>query len=193
MYFFSRINFPTLLTFLRLCLGFFIFPFLIVHILPQHSLLYNSILCISFLLCGATDFLDGYLARKYNGQTLLGKILDPLADKFLMYGSWIALLALQKLWYVWVLLLICRELLVTSIRHIAVEYKFDIPVSDWGKLKSTVHIFFVALLLLDLENLHYAGWWYSGIYTILLILSLWLSWYSAWQYCKEFIIKMQKQ
>ena len=185
-----RINFPTMLTIVRLCLGFFIFPFLIVYILPQHSLFYNSLLCGLFLLCGFTDFLDGYLARKYNAVSLLGKILDPIADKFLMYGAWIALLQVHVLWYGWVLALIGRELLITSVRHIAAEHNCAIHVSDFGKIKTTIHIFFVAFLLLDVSSVGYENYATNAVYYILLVLSLWLSWYSAWNYCKEFAVKL---
>ena len=185
-----RINFPTMLTIVRLWLGFFILPFLIVYILPQHSLWYNSLLAGLFLLCGFTDFLDGYLARAYNAQTVLGKILDPLADKFLMFGVWIALLQVQVLWYGWVLALAGRELLIMSLRQIAAEHRYSIQVSDFGKIKTTIHIFFVAFLLLDLSAFWDECFAAYLIYYILLTLSLWFSWYSAWNYCKQFVIKL---
>lgn len=184
------INFPTMLTIVRLWLGFFIIPFLIVFILPQHSLLHNSLLAALFLLCGFTDFLDGYLARKYNAQTTLGKILDPIADKFLMCGAWIALVQVHAVWYGWVLALLGRELVIMSMRQIAAEHRFAIQVSDFGKIKTTIHIFFVAFLLLDLPAVGCQHILVYMIYYVLLVLSLFFSWYSAWNYCKEFVIKL---
>lgn len=187
-----RINFPTMLTIVRLWLGFFILPFLIVYSIPHHSLFYNGLLCGLFLLCAATDFFDGYFARKYNQISVLGKMLDPIADKFLMYGVWIALLQVHVLWYGFVLALIGRELLIMCIRQIALEYKFSIHVSDLGKIKTTIHIFFVAFLLLDLPSVGYENFIVIFIYYSLLLLSLWLSWYSAWNYCKEFVVQLKK-
>ena len=178
-------------TIVRLWLGFFIFPFLIVHMLPKHSLFYNSLLCGLFLLCAVTDFFDGYLARKYNAVSLLGKILDPIADKFLMCGAWIALLHEHVLWYGWVLALIGRELLIMSVRQIAAENRIQIQVSGYGKIKTAIHIFFVAFLLLNLLEVGYEYVLVYIMYYILLVLSLWFSWYSAWNYCKEFVIQVQ--
>lgn len=181
-----------MLTIVRLWLGFFILPFLIVYILPQHSLFYNSLLCGLFLLCAVTDFLDGYLAKKYNAITVLGKILDPIADKFLMYGAWIALLQVHVLWYGFVLALIGRELLIMCVRQIALEHAFSIRVSYLGKIKTTIHIFFVAFLLLDFSGVGYKNFVVILVYYGLLVVSLWVSWYSAWKYCKEFVIQLQK-
>ena len=92
---------------------------------------------IVFLVATATDWLDGWWARKYGPLTLVGRNLDPLADKVLVCGAFIYLLPVKDAgldpWMV--TLVVCRELIVTSVRGIveATGKKFG---ADWfGKLK----------------------------------------------------------
>jgi CDP-diacylglycerol--glycerol-3-phosphate 3-phosphatidyltransferase len=92
---------------------------------------------IVFLVATATDWLDGWWARKYGPLTLVGRNLDPLADKVLVCGTFIYLIPVREAgidpWMVTVV--VCRELLVTGIRGIveAAGKKFG---ADWfGKLK----------------------------------------------------------
>jgi CDP-diacylglycerol--glycerol-3-phosphate 3-phosphatidyltransferase len=92
---------------------------------------------IVFLIATATDWIDGWWARKYGPLTLVGRNLDPLADKVLVCGAFIYLIPVEKAgilpWMVTVV--VCRELLVTGIRGMveAAGKKFG---ADWfGKLK----------------------------------------------------------
>jgi CDP-diacylglycerol---glycerol-3-phosphate 3-phosphatidyltransferase len=92
---------------------------------------------IAFLLATATDWLDGWWARKYGPLTLVGRNLDPMADKVLVCGAFIYLIPVKDAgidpWMV--TLVVCRELVITSIRGIveATGKKFG---ADWfGKLK----------------------------------------------------------
>jgi CDP-diacylglycerol---glycerol-3-phosphate 3-phosphatidyltransferase len=92
---------------------------------------------IIFIVATATDWLDGWWARKYGPLTLIGRNLDPLADKILVCGAFIYLIPVEQAgilrWMVTVV--VCRELLVTGIRGMveAAGKKFG---ADWfGKLK----------------------------------------------------------
>lgn len=102
----------------------------------------NLIALIAFALATFSDFLDGYLARKLNLVTSLGKLLDPLADKILVAAAFIHLTALG-LCPVWVTsVIIAREFLVTGLRQIAVEQGQVIPADNLGKWKTTFQLIF---------------------------------------------------
>ncbi|MGJ8676632.1 MAG: CDP-diacylglycerol--glycerol-3-phosphate 3-phosphatidyltransferase [Akkermansiaceae bacterium] len=112
-----------------------------------------AIALAAFVLGAISDWLDGYLARKMNLVTSLGKLLDPLADKILVSSGFIYLSA-KGLCPVWVTaLIICREFLVTGIRQIAVEKGKIIAADGLGKWKTTFQLAFIitALVYLTFE------------------------------------------
>lgn len=114
----------------------------------------NLIALVCFALATFSDFLDGYLARKLNLVTSLGKLLDPLADKILVAAAFIHLTALG-LCPVWVTsVIIAREFLVTGLRQIAVEQGQVIPADNLGKWKTTFQLVYclAALLWLLVAN-----------------------------------------
>lgn len=123
------LNIPNLLSFARVPLAVVVFA-CIVHEAWLAGLLV-------FLVTAATDWLDGWWARKYGPLTLVGRNLDPLTDKILVCGTFIYLIPVAKSgilpWMVTVV--VCRELLVTGLRGMveATGKKFG---ADWfGKLK----------------------------------------------------------
>lgn len=102
----------------------------------------NLVALVTFVLAAFSDFLDGYLARKLNLVTSLGKLLDPLADKILVSAAFIHLTALD-LCPVWVTsVIIAREFLVTGLRQIAVEQDQVIAADNLGKWKTTFQLVF---------------------------------------------------
>lgn len=106
-----------------------------------------------FLLAAVTDRLDGYLARRYELVTDLGKLLDPIADKLLV-GTALILLAwpLGELpWWVPTVILV-RELGITVMRMILLRYAV-IPASRGGRVKTAAQVFAIALFLLPLYDL----------------------------------------
>jgi CDP-diacylglycerol--glycerol-3-phosphate 3-phosphatidyltransferase len=108
----------------------------------------NLVALISFAVAAFSDFLDGYLARKLQLVTALGKLLDPLADKILVAAAFIHLSALE-LCPVWVTsLIIAREFLVTGLRQIAIEKGQVIAADRLGKWKTTFQIIFCLTALL---------------------------------------------
>lgn len=178
------LNIPLTLTLTRLVIAPCVIPFLIVQLSPYTSLLSHSFLACCFLFFGLTDFFDGYFARKLNQQTALGALLDPLADKFLLYSALIALLAVGKIYYYWVLVFIGREFFVMGLRHIALEYTIALPVCWSAKIKTAFQFLYITVALLNpyqAYGFYYAPYW-NASQTCLLAIALFLSLMSAWHY-----------
>lgn len=102
-----------------------------------------------FLFISLTDFLDGYIARKYNQVTDFGKFLDPLADKILVISAFVIFVSQGKLSPIITIVVIAREFLVTSIRLVAAGKGTVIAASMSGKLKTVSQIICVMAILLE--------------------------------------------
>lgn len=110
-----------------------------------------GIALVSFSVAAATDWLDGYLARKMGLVTPLGKLLDPLADKILVCAAFVFM---SKLGFapVWVTcVIIGREFLVTGLRQIAIEAGQVLAADRLGKWKTTFQLTFVITALVWLS------------------------------------------
>ncbi|HLY43903.1 MAG TPA: CDP-diacylglycerol--glycerol-3-phosphate 3-phosphatidyltransferase [Terracidiphilus sp.] len=105
---------------------------------------------VLFILASITDGLDGYLARKRGQITTMGMLLDPLADKIMVTGALIALVAynpaIVKVWIA--VVIIGREFLISGLRSIASSEGFTIQASDLGKLKTVLQIVTVVSAIL---------------------------------------------
>jgi len=95
---------------------------------------------ILFLIAAITDFLDGYIARKNNLVTKLGKFLDPIADKLLVISALVILVQKQEINFWLVVIIIAREIIVMGIRIIAASEGKVIAASIWGKIKTVLQI-----------------------------------------------------
>jgi cardiolipin synthase (CMP-forming) len=126
-------NIPNILTVLRILLV----PFFIYYLFQPG--LYAKLIAFSiFIVASLTDLIDGYLARKWKQETEFGKFLDPLADKVLVLGSFITFLLLNEQIEVWMLLLIVlRDMLITTLRYVAVKQGSSIRTTYMGKVKTT--------------------------------------------------------
>ncbi len=102
----------------------------------------GPILCIfatlAFMLACFTDFVDGYIARRENMVTSLGKFLDPLADKVLICSVLIMLVGLGWVPTWVVILMVCREMVVTGLRAIAMDEGIVLAADRYGKLKTVL-------------------------------------------------------
>lgn len=137
-------NLPNRLTVLRIILVPFFVVFLVNLTVPHHFLISFLI----FALAAFTDLLDGKIARKRQLITNFGKFLDPLADKILVLSALICFvrLGLAELWFV--LLILAREFMVTSIRLIAVDSGAVIAANLWGKAKTVSQMVAISGILL---------------------------------------------
>jgi CDP-diacylglycerol--glycerol-3-phosphate 3-phosphatidyltransferase len=134
------LNLPTWLTVTRI----FLVPIVMVVILTKNE----HVGILVFLAASLTDFLDGYLARKRNEETTLGKLLDPIADKLLMSAAFISLVEVGAAPAWMVVIVVGREFAVTGLRSIAISQGVAIGASPWGKYKTVSQVVAVVLLLL---------------------------------------------
>ena len=139
-----NVNLPNALTLLRI----FLVPFLVVVLLTKFEGREIVALAI-FLLATATDFFDGWLARRRREITTLGALLDPIADKLLISAAFISLVevGLAPAWMV--VVVVAREFAVTGLRSIAAGQGILISASGWGKAKMASQITAVSLLILS--------------------------------------------
>jgi CDP-diacylglycerol--glycerol-3-phosphate 3-phosphatidyltransferase len=101
-----------------------------------------------FIAAAITDIFDGYLARRFNLVTSLGKFLDPLADKFLV-ASTLIMLAGQGVIPAWVaVVIVCREIAVTGLRAVAADMGVVIAADAFGKLKTVLQAIALCPLIL---------------------------------------------
>lgn len=140
------ISIPIMLTCTRL-FSPLIMPLLIVQFWSTGSVVGHVFLTILFLIIGFTDVLDGYLARRFGEVTKLGRLLDPIADKFLIVSTLLALLAVGAIGFGWVLILILREIFVMAVRYVACEHGCTIPVSLLSKVKTWLQMMLIAYVL----------------------------------------------
>ncbi len=105
-----------------------------------------------FVLASVTDFFDGYIARELHESTLLGKILDPLADKMLTIAAFMGLMVMGEAsaWAVYIIII--RELFITGLRTVAVSEGIDVAASWSGKVKTVAQMFAIGFLLM-----HWSG------------------------------------
>ena len=174
-------NLPNKITLSRICL---IPIFIIILSIPVDLGAWNIgttdlpimhfFAAVIFLIASLTDWLDGYIARKYQLITNMGKFLDPLADKLLVSAAFILLVALELAPAWVVILIISREFAVTGLRLVAAGEGIVLAASNMGKLKTVSQILAIALLLLHNYPFSYIGFPVDLIVLyIALILTTW--------------------
>lgn len=142
-------NLPNKLTVLRvLMIPFFVF-FMLTDVAGGAS---KWIALALFVIASLTDLLDGKIARKYNLVTNFGKFMDPLADKLLVCSALICMCGGKiPAWIV--VIIIAREFIISGFRLIASDQGIVIAAGWWGKIKTTVQMIMVVVLIMDLGPL----------------------------------------
>ena len=141
-----------------------------------------------FLLASLTDFLDGFIARRRQQVTKLGKLLDPAADKLLTSAAFISLveLGLAPAWMV--VIIIAREFAVSALRGLAASENVVLGAINSGKAKTVMQIICISLLIFYNQ---------LGTFERLAPISLWLamiiSVYSGVEYYARFAPKVLRQ
>lgn len=183
----SALNLPNLLTIMRV-LMIPVVMLLLVGATPRMCFW----AALVYTLAVITDALDGWLARRQGLNSLFGKFLDPLADKLIVMAILIVLVDMDRVPAWLVILIIARELSISTLRSIAVGQGMIIAAGRGGKDKTAIQM--VALLLLVL---HFPYYLYFGLFTIqvdlheagmvLLYVSVFFALASAFQYVQAFL------
>lgn len=128
-----------------------------------------------FVLASITDFFDGFIAREWDQKTILGAIIDPLADKMLTLAAFLGLMMIGEAsaWAIYIIVI--RELFITGIRTVAVSEGLDVKASWSGKIKTVAQMFAIGFLLMH---------WPFG--TELLWFAVALTLYSGFEYLYGF-------
>ncbi|HEY7955302.1 MAG TPA: CDP-diacylglycerol--glycerol-3-phosphate 3-phosphatidyltransferase [Polyangia bacterium] len=171
---------PNLLTMGRIAL---VVP--ILYFIDNYSPARSFVALLLYLLASATDFLDGWLARRRGQVSILGKFLDPLADKLMVTAVLVWLTAMGRCPAWLVVALLARELAVTGLRSIAVSEGLVISASDKGKQKTALQMVGTMFLIIHfsypvwgLEHVYIKGqrlvinFHGVGIYTLYLALAM---------------------
>jgi CDP-diacylglycerol--glycerol-3-phosphate 3-phosphatidyltransferase len=137
-------NLPNTLSLFRVLMV----PLLMVFMLTD-SLASDIVALVVFLTAAASDFLDGFLARRWHQTTVMGAFLDPLADKLLVTAALVSLVSLDKL-SAWIaMVVIARELAVTGLRMVAAAKGVVISASVWGKVKTIGQMIAITCLIIE--------------------------------------------
>ena len=188
---------PNLLTYARIaCIPF------VLYFIDNYSPVRSFIAMLIYVGAALTDSLDGYVARKYKQISVLGKFLDPLADKLIVTSVLVYLTAMDRCPAWLVVALLAREFAVTGLRSIATTEGLVISASDSGKQKTALQLIGTIFLLIHFK---YPVWGledvrfhderliinYHAVGIITLYLALAMSWISALDYFLKFVRAVQ--
>ncbi|MCK5579939.1 MAG: CDP-diacylglycerol--glycerol-3-phosphate 3-phosphatidyltransferase [Candidatus Omnitrophica bacterium] len=175
-------NLPNILTISR-----FVLTVLFIYFIMQAGFISAVIAAVLFGLASLTDYFDGYYAKKYSLITNFGKIMDPVADKFLILSAFFIFMKMDIVvgWMVWV---ICaREVIVTAMRLWAMKTGAVLAAEQAGKVKTVFQIVTILTILafiilqqspLYLQTVFGILSWFQGIY-ILMVLTVGITLFSG--------------
>ena len=172
-FFESKMNSPNILTIFRIILA----PIIAILIWRETSNQQLTLAFLLFLVAGVTDWLDGYLARKLDAQSHLGRILDPIADKVLVACVLLALASHYEREWIFIvptLIIFLREFIISSFREYMSNQGVLINVSVLAKWKTTIQIISIGLIIISMifgENTiiahtSIASYWLAAIITV---------------------------
>ena len=177
------LNLPNVLT----CLRILMVPVLVVVLLTKFEGKELVGLAV-FLVAALTDFLDGFIARRWGLVTPLGKLLDPAADKILTSAVFISLVELERAPAWIVVIIVAREFAVSTLRSVAATDNVVIAAAWSGKVKTVTQLVAIALLIVEqqLGELAYLG-------QVALVVALILTVYSGVDYSLRYAKVVRKQ
>ncbi|MGI6393788.1 MAG: CDP-diacylglycerol--glycerol-3-phosphate 3-phosphatidyltransferase [bacterium] len=143
---------------------------------------------IFYTIAATTDFFDGYVARKQGSVTVTGKLLDPLADKFIVNLTLVLLASMSEIHVLPVIVILAREFYIFGIRSVAIERGLVIAAGQMGKLKTTFQMFALPFFMLNantLKELINIEWNPQPWGYVLIWASIFFSLTSAYSYSKK--------
>lgn len=172
-------NLPNLLTISRIV----VIPaiFLSVYIT---SMWWAIVAAVLFIVASITDYFDGYLARSRGETSALGRLLDPIADKLLVTSALVVLLAKPgmveyKISFIPVIVILCREILVSGLREFLREVNVGLPVTRLAKWKTGFQMTALSMMLLK------GVWYWGGTGEVLLWVAGVLTFITGYQYFQK--------
>lgn len=179
----GKMNLPNKLTLSRVIAIPIFIVFFVLGMKNTHPMsigvsidLYRLIAAIIFVAASITDYFDGKIAREQNLVTDFGKLLDPLADKMLVVTALILLTENKEVNYLCTLIVVLRELTISSIRLVALERGIVIAASIWGKIKTSSQMVALVLILFNFYTINVFCYYFTyGLFylsTLFVIISL---------------------
>ncbi|MGL5246174.1 MAG: CDP-diacylglycerol--glycerol-3-phosphate 3-phosphatidyltransferase [Mycoplasmoidaceae bacterium] len=199
----TKKNIPNILTIFRIFLTplivFFIFfnfnDFLYQYHFLNSVFLFRSnfiVAGILFVIASLTDWIDGYLSRKYNWVSSFGKIWDPIADKILINSILISFAIKGYTPYFVPILFVFRDIVVDAMRMEAIKKNIDVSANIFGKLKTVFQMIGIIVVFFIMNNnvlnFNYFlsdKWEYYIIQNLFIFLSLFMSYFSGYFYIKK--------
>ena len=180
-----KLNLPNKITISRIVLIPFVIFFYLANFIPYN--IGKFVAVFIFMLAAYTDHLDGYLARKNNQVTNLGKFLDPIADKLLVFGALILICVdgtVPRIFAELVLfIMMARDFIIGALRQVGASNNVIISADKWGKLKTLLQDIAISVLLvysalvgiveiqLVLDIFKWTGYSILGLATLVSIIS----------------------
>lgn len=194
------LNLPNRITLARLFIAIILFIMLSVPIPDERRAWTLNVALVVFVICVATDWLDGWLARRYNLVTAFGRIADPFVDKVVVCGTCIYLVWLApdliEPWFA--VVLTAREFLVTGLRSFIESSGIPFGARWGGKAKMVLQSVTLPLVLLyqaNFDMLPNDSSWKTGVYCAawgMIWLTLGATLLSAWDYISMSIVALRK-
>ncbi|MBF8247042.1 MAG: CDP-diacylglycerol--glycerol-3-phosphate 3-phosphatidyltransferase [Rickettsia sp.] len=178
-------NFPNYLTFFRIVT----IPLIVWSFFLEEKLS-HVVGFTFFVVASITDFIDGYLARKFNFVTKIGKIFDPLADKALVVCTLFMLVSFSRVEIIPCLLIVIREFTVSGLREILGQVQISIKVTYFAKIKTSLQMIAISATVLgtngsgieSLDSLSNILLWISSIITVITGIQYFISYKKYFSY-----------
>ena len=185
------INIPILLTWLRIIL----IPLLVgLYYVPASWAVPGGrdlVATVVFVIAAWTDWLDGYLARRWNETSAFGAFLDPVADKLMVAAALIILVYLDRVGVLIAVIIIGREITISALREWMAQIGAhkSVAVSMIGKIKTAAQMSAIPLLLyhkpIGVVDMHLIGTWLVYVAAVLTLWSMGYYMRMAWPYLVE--------
>jgi CDP-diacylglycerol--glycerol-3-phosphate 3-phosphatidyltransferase len=176
----SLLNVPNQITLARLVISMFFFGLLVLanhRLWDEYRVWWLNSAIILFILAATTDFLDGYLARKWNMLSSFGRVADPIVDKVFICGAFVLLTRISALVAPWIpVVLLTREFIIAGLRSYMESIGIAFGAGSGGKVKMIVQSITVPIVLFYEANIKYSdgsgSWEVSFRWLIIGLLSL---------------------
>lgn len=137
-----------------------------------HSQLWSMFAAVLFIIAAITDYFDGYLARRWGETSVFGRLLDPIADKLLVASALVIILAnkmVHPISYIPVIVILCREILVSGLREFLSNVKVNLPVTRLAKWKTGFQMTALSMILVGYmwQPIGEVLLWVAGVLTFL--------------------------